>query len=636
MRRLNPFVQVIALSATMGNRSELANWLEGIHYQSDWRPVPLTWGIRRFTKAADKPDICLAAVQDCLNKGGQSLVFVVSRRRAEQLAKMLVDEGIRAGHHHAGLEKAERQAMEHGFRHGEIQVLVSTGTLEMGLNLPARQVVLYDLQRFDGWDFTPLSTNTVWQRAGRAGRRGLDPEGEVVLLVPAWDRQAERYLQGQFESIQSGLKEARALTEQVLTEVGSGLCRTRDQLARCLAGSLAAHQKRLPPLGPLVQTMLQSGMLVEPAVENGGRPLLKATRLGRIAVRQMLAPDTVLRLANHLNGETAQNLTYLDLLLLAALTEDCEPKIPADFEELDELCLNLSQEPSTLLRGTQAEVIQRLGIQGKPLLTALKTALVARASTRLGDAELVGNAFDCYPFEVRRLAESLERILSAAVAILSTPTEDEPEDEVLLLGAPDLAARVKALQSMVSHGLDEEVITLTYVQGVGGTLARRLKEAGISDIEELADAESRQLAKIRGISLKRARLWIREAGRILKHRSAFSLKERDQAAAPVVVGWPKEVDPYRLRRSLDLNVVRHGGGWQVTGGLEPHTVHMPAKGVPTCDCQDFEKGHQCKHLMAVRRQRKDPALLKLIRGLDEHFTDEGLDLFQLWFDRGRS
>ena len=59
----------------------------------------------------------------------------------------------------------------------------------MGLNLPARQVVLYDLQTFDGTDFVPLSVNTVWQRAGRAGRRGLDTQGEVVLIAPSWDRE---------------------------------------------------------------------------------------------------------------------------------------------------------------------------------------------------------------------------------------------------------------------------------------------------------------------------------------------------------------------------------------------------------------------------------------------------------------
>jgi replicative superfamily II helicase len=86
----------------------------------------------------------------------------------------------------------------------------------MGLNLPARQVVLYDLQTFDGTDFTPLSVSTVWQRAGRAGRRGLDTQGEVVLIAPSWDRSVDRYAAGQFERVQSGLADRGALAEQVL------------------------------------------------------------------------------------------------------------------------------------------------------------------------------------------------------------------------------------------------------------------------------------------------------------------------------------------------------------------------------------------------------------------------------------
>src|SRR6185312_1411423 len=106
-------------------------------------------------------------------------------------AEMLA-AGVSAGHHHAGLDGANRRQLEGEYRSGTLRALVSTGTLEMGLNLPARQVVLYDLQAFDGTGFVPLSVNTVWQRAGRAGRPGLDTRGEVVLIAPSWDRDAER------------------------------------------------------------------------------------------------------------------------------------------------------------------------------------------------------------------------------------------------------------------------------------------------------------------------------------------------------------------------------------------------------------------------------------------------------------
>jgi helicase len=169
-RRLNPFLQVFGLSATLGNRAELAEWLDGVHFGSEWKPLPITWRYVRFRRANDKPRILLEQVQQCVANGGQSLVFVQSRRRAETLSQDLRAAGILAGHHHAGLDANERRRLESEYRARTLHALVSTGTLEMGLNLPARQVVLYDLQMFDGSDFVPLSVNTVWQRAGRAGR----------------------------------------------------------------------------------------------------------------------------------------------------------------------------------------------------------------------------------------------------------------------------------------------------------------------------------------------------------------------------------------------------------------------------------------------------------------------------------
>src|SRR5439155_402820 len=162
-----------------------------------------------------KPELLRAEVCRCVGQGGKSLVFVQSRRRAEALSRFLSEQGLRARHHHAGLDHASRKDIEDGFRGGESDVLVATSTLEMGLNLPVRQVVLYDLQFFDGGEFRPLPTNQVWQRIGRAGRPGLDPSGEAVLLTPTWDRAADGYSRGVFEPVRSGLCHPRYLAEQV-------------------------------------------------------------------------------------------------------------------------------------------------------------------------------------------------------------------------------------------------------------------------------------------------------------------------------------------------------------------------------------------------------------------------------------
>jgi helicase len=638
-RRLNPFLQVLGLSATLGNRAELAEWLDGVHFGSSWKPIPIEWRCARYQRATDKPRILKEEVHRCISSGGQSLVFVQSRRRAEALSAELREAGVAAGHHHAGLDSANRRRLENDYRSGTFRALVSTGTLEMGLNLPARQVVLYDLQGFNGTDFVPLSVNTVWQRAGRAGRRGLDTYGEVVLMAPSWDRDVERYCAGQFEKITSGLAEPRALAEQVLAELSSGLARNRTQLRRNLQQSLAAHQRQLPVLDQVVGEMLESEMLVETTEDGAAKQTLRATRLGRIAVRQMLSPSTVIALARALRVEDAQRLTFLDILLLCVGTDDCDTRIPVDFEELEELGAKLSVEPATLLSGATAEIQRRLGLNGRRLLTVIKAALILRAWTRAGNADEVAESFGCYAFEIRRLNESVERILSAAVAVLSPPKEvpaqtGEPTRKVLFDEDPQLKERVGALAAMVAHGVDEQTVTLTYIDGIGGTLSRRLHHAGILDIEELATAEPADLGKIRGVSVKRAEQWIAEATEKIRSRCAFSFRESGESSTANRATWDSSIDPYRLRRALDLTVQLSGDAFLVSGGLEPHRVSGRDENL-ACDCSDFEKGHVCKHMLAVRLTRKEADLVSLVSRLGADAGAGSLDLFKLWFDGGR-
>lgn len=641
MRRLNPFARIVCLSATMGNRSELADWLGAVDYVSTQRPIPLDWQLLRYRKAEEKPALLADALIRNVESGGKSLVFVQSRRRAEILSRQLCELGMRANHHHAGLNHATRQQVEEDFRSQHTDVLVATSTLEMGINLPVRQVVLYDLQAFDGVDFGPLSTNVVWQRAGRAGRRGLDESGEVLLVAPNWDKEAARYRLANFEPIRSELNHARSLAEQVIAEVASGLARTESQLTVALSQSLAAHQQVLPDVGHIIEQMVEAGMICQRnSVEDAEseqqcpEPIFKATRLGRIAVRHFLAPEAVLRFKRVLDREI--ELTFLDLLIVAAASDDCQPVLPVDFEDLDGVASSLSSEPSTLLQLNRAALVDLLGIDGKRLLSAFNMALVMRSWTRQEDAECVAEEHNCYPFEIGRLVESTERLLLVLCAVYQPPKNDVESNEV-----PDEQShpdpeyvstleRAKALCQMVSAGLDETTVTLTFVPKLGPKLARRLSDAGIDDIEMLAQAEVEELLPIHGIGPTRAADWITAAEEIVVTRSALRLREEVDSAPMACSGWPNDVEPYRLRRALDLTVTHEQRDiYRVRGGLEPHTVRM-TNAQPDCDCIDATKGHTCKHVLAVCLYTNDPKLTHLVARLQEQTTAQ-LDLFELWF-----
>jgi helicase len=639
-RRLNPFARLLGLSATLGNRDELADWLGGVEFSSDWRPIPLSWHISTYRKAEEKPSITATEVKRITETGGKSLIFVQSRRRAENLATWLCAQGFKAAHHHAGLGLSERQSVEKGFREHQFEVLVTTSTLEVGINLPVRQVVLYDLQSFEGDDYRPLAVNQVWQRVGRAGRPGLDSAGEAVLIAPHWDRRyAEAYQAGQFEPIRSRLGEPRALTEQIIAEVSAGLCRTRSELNSALALTLAARQTRLPPLNPLINELCQAGMLSESVPDTDtdapSKLRLKATPLGRIAACQMLSPTTVLLFRRV--TEQVSDLLFFDLLLLAASSEDCEPTLPVDYEELEDLSAALSSEPTKLLQLGPRALNDILGIRGLRLLAAIKIAIVVRAWTRESDVDAVGARFNCYPFEIHRLRESMERLMSALGSCLrlAERTPSGGSAEIRQECQPTLFEKVTALQNMIQAGLDESTITLTLIPGLGPKIAQRLSVHGIRDIEDLAQCEQDDLRGIGGISSKRAARWIEAAEELMTSHTFRHFEESKTGLVMVDWAWLAGVDPYRLRRALELHVRRvRPMLYQVTGGADPHRVERHEAEF-RCDCPDAGKGNLCKHVIAVRLAQRDPIFLQLRDRLEANNPSEGIDLLSLWFDSKR-
>ncbi|XP_052185794.1 DExH-box ATP-dependent RNA helicase DExH11 isoform X2 [Diospyros lotus] len=105
-----------------------------------------------------------------------------SDRNLPQVVRVqnLLRRGI--GVHHAGLLPIVKEVVEMLFCRGVIKVLFSTETFAMGVNAPARTVVFDTLRKFDGKEFRQLIPGEYTQMAGRAGRRGLDKIGTVVIM----------------------------------------------------------------------------------------------------------------------------------------------------------------------------------------------------------------------------------------------------------------------------------------------------------------------------------------------------------------------------------------------------------------------------------------------------------------------
>ena len=84
--------------------------------------------------------------------------------------------------HHAGMVPVFKQAVEHCFAEGLVKVVFATETLALGVNMPARSVVIDKPTKYDGQRNAPLSAVQYTQLTGRAGRRGIDDRGWAVAL----------------------------------------------------------------------------------------------------------------------------------------------------------------------------------------------------------------------------------------------------------------------------------------------------------------------------------------------------------------------------------------------------------------------------------------------------------------------
>ncbi|XXQ38758.1 Helicase ATP-binding domain-containing protein [Plasmodiophora brassicae] len=93
----------------------------------------------------------------------------------------LLRRGI--GIHHGGLLPIVKEVIEILFQESLLKVLFSTETFSMGLNMPAKTVVFTAVRKFDGTDFRLVSPGEYVQMSGRAGRRGLDARGLVILMM---------------------------------------------------------------------------------------------------------------------------------------------------------------------------------------------------------------------------------------------------------------------------------------------------------------------------------------------------------------------------------------------------------------------------------------------------------------------
>jgi len=167
---------------------------------------------------------CERAMQDVLTEG-KSLLAGPQQREVDQAIGELIRESptvaestlnqsvfealrLGIGLHHAGILPSLKRLIEVLFERGLCKVVFATETMSLGIHMPARSVVLQGLTKRTDRGFRALSHNELTQMAGRAGRRGIDPEGTCVVALDARDGLDDilRVIDGSPEPIESQFK----------------------------------------------------------------------------------------------------------------------------------------------------------------------------------------------------------------------------------------------------------------------------------------------------------------------------------------------------------------------------------------------------------------------------------------------
>ncbi|MFO8133598.1 MAG: DEAD/DEAH box helicase [Thermoplasmatota archaeon] len=525
LRMIHPGLQVIALSATIQNAEEIAEWL-GAHLVKDtWRPVPLREGVFHDGTIyyADESTRQIAGtgaislVVDTVAGGGQCLVFVNSRRAAQRFAGKLQEhvapyvddgerlkqaardvvageesttiaarlaEGIQQGvaFHHAGLRSSQRRVIEDAFRAGDIKCITATPTLAAGVNTPARRVIVKHTYRYSGEAgcMMPIPAMEIAQAMGRAGRPGYDDEGEAILVARK-QRQLqeirERYINAELEPIHSKLGSEPALRIHVLSLISTDFAVTISEIIDFFNRTFYAHQRGVLSTGQLEDIVLfleRQGFIVKKGVWT-------ATPFGRKTSSLYLDPLSAIKMREALEAPKASTFAYLHAICAAP----------------DMRCLYVSRGDGWLEDVVDENVFAlEVPLPISPdfewFLAQVKTAALLEDWMLERREQHLVQKYGVGPGDIHSKVEVAEWLLHAM-------------REMARIFDFDAVPELTKLIMRMRYGCKEQLLNLVELRNVGRVRARALYKAGFRSVNDLRKASIARLQEIPHIGAETAR-----------------------------------------------------------------------------------------------------------------------------------
>jgi helicase len=447
-------------------------------------------------------------VVDIMSSGGQALVFVSTRRSTEALAKALGSQvkeeltdknrdqlqkiaaslaaaqdeptsmaarlakciGNGVAFHNAGLTNSQRSIVEKEFKKGRIAAIVATPTLASGINLPARRVIIRDLNRYDvNFGLSPISVLEIKQMCGRAGRPKYDKYGEAILFakdIDEIDNLMDTYFRSEPEAIESKLGSEPALRMHVLASVATGHVGTEEDLLAFFNRTFYAFAGEVSQIHGKIREVLD--FLAKEEFINRQDGFLKPTFFGKRTSDLYIDPLSAVKMRDALR----------------------KPRDDPMFH-LWSICTTPDMPKLYLRRGDYAWVEQKIEeadftfpIEDYDFFLAeMKTASLLDDWMAERTEDEVTKKFGIGPGDIRRMTDQAEWLLYSMAE----------------LGRIFNKKKVRALTRLttrVQYGVKEELLELISLRGVGRVRGRALYQRGFKTLRDLQKADPNDLSRI--------------------------------------------------------------------------------------------------------------------------------------------
>ncbi|PNX46230.1 MAG: hypothetical protein BV459_06815 [Thermoplasmata archaeon M11B2D] len=527
----NPATQLIALSATIKNAVELADWLGGKLVSSNWRPVVLKEGVffQNTIKYNDGSTKCITGdtkqalellVQESVNDRGQTLVFVNNRKSTVSLANRLspivarllteadkkdlkklvhsikheqpevvgieqtlvqnVEHGV--AFHHAGLESSHRRLVEQGFKGHLIKCIIATPTLAAGVNIPARRVIIRDLWRYDeNFGMTPIPILEYKQQAGRAGRPRYDTVGEAITIAKDGNQRDQifyNYILADTEPIYSKLGSQAALRMHLLAAVATQFVHNTEEMYRFIQSTFYAYQTNEFTIEKEVDEAIEF-LLEHQFIEQTNTGYV-STLFGSRTSSLYIDPLSAIRLKTALERSTTKQTTSLSFLHAVCSTPDVRSLYLRGVDSWVE------EKADRMKQSLLLDIPLASTDEYEWFLSDLKTAFLLEDWIEEKSYDFLVQKYTIWPGDVHTLVERVEWLLHATREFARMYNFSSVTDLTNLL-------------VRVQNGCKEELLSLISLKGIGRVRARALYREGFKTINDLRGVPLERLAKIKMI-----------------------------------------------------------------------------------------------------------------------------------------